>query len=385
MSLVASESLLALFRSGVVCGLLEAPFFAAKPNAGEPKQQQTLPAAASRKRKAAYCSEDEGDEDDCEVHTTSTRGVPDQSPASSQQRVSSLPVTEAHAATDAGTSSEQAEAPQATRSQHIPSEQAKAPNPQVTRSQPIPSEQAEAPNPQATRSQPIPAAVGGSASTSEASSRAAPCRWDAAQQRMIFRQDVCGAIFGASRTTFTECIQRQLFGLPASRSSMVREIAQRPHDRTILFLFNFHTRQLHGIFAPNGPAGFPLHKRAWVPGVWSTALRCETNQGAQTGGKMALAERTPFVAQLPVRRVGEPFAPLDEAQYRPIMRYVDGHKFDLQLNASQVEELVTLLVKGQQCAGSTADAEAGPGSLRDSQGHASSGAGLPRGKRTRGR
>ena len=349
MSLVASESLLALFRSGVVCGLLEAPFFAAKPNAGEPKQQQTLPAAASRKRKAAYCSEDEGDEDDCEVHTTSTRGVPDQSPASSQQRVSSLPVTEAHAATDAGTSSEQAEAPQATRSQ------------------------------------PIPAAVGGSASTSEASSRAAPCRWDAAQQRMIFRQDVCGAIFGASRTTFTECIQRQLFGLPASRSSMVREIAQRPHDRTILFLFNFHTRQLHGIFAPNGPAGFPLHKRAWVPGVWSTALRCETNQGAQTGGKMALAERTPFVAQLPVRRVGEPFAPLDEAQYRPIMRYVDGHKFDLQLNASQVEELVTLLVKGQQCAGSTADAEAGPGSLRDSQGHASSGAGLPRGKRTRGR
>ena len=202
---------------------------------------------------------------------------------------------------------------------------------------------------------------------------------------MIFRQDVCGAIFGASRTTFTECIQRQLFGLPASRSSMVREIAQRPHDRTILFLFNFHTRQLHGIFAPNGPAGFPLHKRAWVPGVWSTALRCETNQGAQTGGKMALAERTPFAAQLPVRRVGEPFAPLDEAQYRPIMRYVDGHKFDLQLNASQVEELVTLLVKGQQCAGSTADAEAGPGSLRDSQGHASSGAGLPRGKRTRGR
>ena len=48
---------------------------------------------------------------------------------------------------------------------------------------------------------------------------------------------------------------------------------------------------------------------------------------------------------MPVRRLGPPLEPIEERIFSPVMRYTDGHKFELVLEQAQVEQLVTLLVR----------------------------------------
>ena len=43
-----------------------------------------------------------------------------------------------------------------------------------------------------------------------------------------------------------------------------------------------------------------------------------------------------------------PLEPLGEAVYRPVMKYFAPQKFELELGSSQVEQLVTLLVRQTQ-------------------------------------
>ena len=58
--------------------------------------------------------------------------------------------------------------------------------------------------------------------------------------------------------------------------------------------------------------------------------------------------KTAFVAQLPVQRLGPPLGPVGEGVFRPVMKYVDGRKFELELDAKQVEQLVVRLVEAQK-------------------------------------
>ena len=132
---------------------------------------------------------------------------------------------------------------------------------------------------------------------------------------------------------------RMLFGLPAGRSAMVREISEA-RENTILFLFNFSTRKLSGVFQASGPAGFPLIEDAWIPGMWSGKTKSKATKGTRR-------QRTPFIAQLPVRRVGPVLPPLPEASFRHLMQYErDGsHKFKFTLDSEQVEQLVSLCIE----------------------------------------
>jgi len=68
-----------------------------------------------------------------------------------------------------------------------------------------------------------------------------------------------GMMFGCKKDTYDENMQRMLFGLPEHHF----KIAQNINDTTGLFLFNYSTKQLHGIFVRNGPAGLNLEPEAW--------------------------------------------------------------------------------------------------------------------------
>jgi hypothetical protein len=160
----------------------------------------------------------------------------------------------------------------------------------------------------------------------------------------VFREGLCGAIFGATNTTLDECLQRNLFGLPHTRRALVAAISKQHETPSlpppVLFLFNFQKRELHGVFAASGPAGFPLHADAWVIGSWSTKL----------GGPMSKPPRatpkhsTQFPAQIPVERL-HVFAPLAETVFRHVMKYHSQNKFDLSLSAEQVEQLLCLFIE----------------------------------------
>ncbi|XP_068320733.1 uncharacterized protein [Pyrus communis] len=53
-----------------------------------------------------------------------------------------------------------------------------------------------------------------------------------------------GAIFMSSSATIDECFKRRLFGLPSSQGQFVKQIK----TGMILFLFEFESRELHGVF-----------------------------------------------------------------------------------------------------------------------------------------
>ena len=176
-----------------------------------------------------------------------------------------------------------------------------------------------------------------------APNRGVPWQWDAGLGQYRLPVNTFGAIFGATNETIGECLQRGLFGLPGSRADFVAEVGRR-RGSTLLFLFNFSTRQLHGIYTATGPAGFPLHPRAWVPGCWSSSLGAEIDD---LTSKRTRPTITPFMAQLPVAELGPARSPLPEAIYGQAMRYEGrSRKFAFSLDAKQTLLLVNLFITG---------------------------------------
>ena len=75
--------------------------------------------------------------------------------------------------------------------------------------------------------------------------------------------ELAGYLFHCSNATEGDCMRLCLLGLPLGSLSSMREIG----PSTALFLYNFQSKKLHGIFAPNGFAGRDLE-----PGAWAAAL-----------------------------------------------------------------------------------------------------------------
>ena len=57
-----------------------------------------------------------------------------------------------------------------------------------------------------------------------------------------------------------ECLARRLLGLPKSQVSLLSKVS----DSSRLFLFNVRTRQMMGVFQPEGISGLDLEPQAWA-------------------------------------------------------------------------------------------------------------------------
>ena len=73
-----------------------------------------------------------------------------------------------------------------------------------------------------------------------------------------------GMIFGCKNDTFEENMQRMMFGLPRQHMTVVEKIT----DRTAIFLLNYSSKVMHGVFILNGPreqsCGLNLVADAWA-------------------------------------------------------------------------------------------------------------------------
>lgn len=124
-----------------------------------------------------------------------------------------------------------------------------------------------------------------------------------------------GCIFGANKDTFDECINRRLLGLPAHYMKMVTSIVP---NETVLFLFNFTTRFMFGIFVATDHGG-EHESNAW----------CRNSD-----------ERTPFPAQIRFRIVHK-FAPLIESAFSDLMEYRPNTRhFRFQLTPERTTALL---------------------------------------------
>ena len=106
--------------------------------------------------------------------------------------------------------------------------------------------------------QPALAPVAGNANN-RWSGTSAPVPRPVSSSRDVSRFD-SGMMFGCKNDTYQENISRKLFGLPANHFRTAEKIG----ENTALFLFNYSTRKLHGIFIRDGPAAMNLEPNAWA-------------------------------------------------------------------------------------------------------------------------
>eukprot|EP00850_Spirogloea_muscicola_P010664 SM000063S20054 [mRNA] locus=s63:528205:529765:+ [translate_table: standard] len=126
-----------------------------------------------------------------------------------------------------------------------------------------------------------------------------------------------GYIFVCNNDTMQEDLKRQLFGLPQRYRDSVRAIM----PGLPLFLYNYTTHQLHGVFEASSFGGSNIDPTAWED-------------------KKARGEsRFPAQVRIRVRKVCKPLA---EEVFRPVLHHYDGPKFRLQLSVPEVLDLLDL-------------------------------------------
>ncbi|XVF51288.1 hypothetical protein PTKIN_Ptkin04bG0172800 [Pterospermum kingtungense] len=130
-------------------------------------------------------------------------------------------------------------------------------------------------------------------------------------------ETVGGYIFVCNNDTMEENLRRQLFGLPPRYRDSVRAIT----PGLPLFLYNYSTHQLHGIFEAASFGGTNIDPTAWED------------------KKCARDSRFPAQVRVITRKICEP---LEEDSFRPILHHYDGPKFRLELN---IPEALSLLDK----------------------------------------
>ncbi|KVH91809.1 Development/cell death domain-containing protein [Cynara cardunculus var. scolymus] len=114
-------------------------------------------------------------------------------------------------------------------------------------------------------------------------------------------ETVGGYIFVCNNDTMQENLKRQLFGLPPRYRDSVRQIT----PGLPLFLYNYSTHQLHGVFEAASFGGTNIDPSAWED---------KKNPGES---------RFPAQVRVMTRKVAEP---LEEDSFRPILHHYDGPK-----------------------------------------------------------
>jgi hypothetical protein len=132
------------------------------------------------------------------------------------------------------------------------------------------------------------------------------------------RNEVLGGyIFVCNNDTMQEDLKRQLFGLPPRYRDSVRAIT----PGLPLFLYNYTTHQLHGIFEATTFGGSNIDPTAWED------KKCKGES------------RFPAQVRIRVRKMCKP---LEEDAFRPVLHHYDGPKFRLELSVPETLDLLDL-------------------------------------------
>ncbi|XP_024031616.1 B2 protein [Morus notabilis] len=136
---------------------------------------------------------------------------------------------------------------------------------------------------------------------------------------MLPRNQVLGGyIFVCNNETMQDDLRRQLFGLPPKYKDPVRAIM----PGLPLFLYNYTTHQLHGVYQAVSFGGSNIDPTAWQ------------DKKCPLGGSR-------FPAQVRIR-TKKKCKPLEEDAFRPFLYHYDGPKFRLQLSVPEALALLDL-------------------------------------------
>ncbi|PNT53497.1 hypothetical protein POPTR_001G088800v4 [Populus trichocarpa] len=130
-------------------------------------------------------------------------------------------------------------------------------------------------------------------------------------------ETIGGYIFVCNNDTMAENLKRELFGLPPRYRDSVRQIT----PGLPLFLYNYSTHQLHGVFEAASFGGTNIDPAAWED------KKCPGES------------RFPAQVRVMTRKI---CAPLEEDSFRPILHHYDGPKFRLELNIPEALSLLDI-------------------------------------------
>ncbi|KAK8658268.1 hypothetical protein V6N13_036477 [Hibiscus sabdariffa] len=133
-------------------------------------------------------------------------------------------------------------------------------------------------------------------------------------------ETVGGYIFVCNNDTMEENLRRQLFGLPPRYRDSVRAIT----PGLPLFLYNYSTHQLHGVFEAASFGGSNIDPTAWED------KKCPGES------------RFPAQVRVITRKICDP---LEEDSFRPILHHYDGPKFRLELNIPEALSLLDIFAE----------------------------------------
>ncbi|KAJ1691321.1 hypothetical protein LUZ63_015476 [Rhynchospora breviuscula] len=142
--------------------------------------------------------------------------------------------------------------------------------------------------------------------------------------RNLHKSDLGGVIFGCKNNTMQECLTKQLFGLPSTHYSYIRNIdAGLP-----LFLFNYSDRTMHGIFKAAGSGEMNIDPYAW------------SDDGTV---------KTPYPAQVRILTKTS-CLPLSEDQFKKVIgdNYYTPSHFWFELDHAQTKKLISFFKPSNQ-------------------------------------
>lgn len=145
-----------------------------------------------------------------------------------------------------------------------------------------------------------------------------------------------GIIFGCTDATYDECFELGMVGLPRKYLPLVESIVQ---GHTLIFLFNFSDRQLHGLYTATSIGMENMNQAAWknFPPAPKTGRTDEV-----TGLERLESEDkdgSPFPAQCSFA-ILEEFAPVPEAEFKHVLEYTERQRFKFKLSRWQCRDLV---------------------------------------------
>ncbi|XP_019085565.1 PREDICTED: B2 protein-like [Camelina sativa] len=127
------------------------------------------------------------------------------------------------------------------------------------------------------------------------------------RQHILEDEVLSGYIFVCNNDTMQEDMKRHLFGLPPRYRDSARAIT----PGLPLFLYNYTTHQLHGIFEATTFGGTNIDSTAWED------KKCKGES------------RFPAQIRIRVRKI---YKALKEDSFKPVLHQYDGPKFRFELS-----------------------------------------------------
>ena len=144
------------------------------------------------------------------------------------------------------------------------------------------------------------------------------------------QQPAAGVIFGCTSKTYDECHALSMVGLPRKYMPLVHSIVA---DHTLIFLFNFSDRMLHGVYRATSDGQDTMSADAWR----GTAPTPKTSTGL--GMELDDDDGSPFPAQCSFDIIEE-FAPVPEAEFKHVLEYTERQRFKFKLSKYQCRDLI---------------------------------------------